>query len=275
MFDVLGDFTERATQIELTLPEASIEREIYRRIIDNIDAKEVWSLQDRYRAKLDHFISGDPTVDRGGPEKYFDIPLFISERVRAVLGLGLLNVPPMSILDIGVGPGHFAAICNALGHQTLGIDIETEYYAHLCLALGVERKICPVFRLERLPDFGKKFDLVTAIWICFDQLGEDARGHRIYWSLKDWRYLLQELFFNHISENGEIYFILNPQVNKVDPNQFDGDLLDAMEGVGAEVDRTIGSIRLKKGVFEKSRWSQKYPSIESLEFKPGTLLKSP
>lgn len=247
MYDVLGDFVKRAHEIELTLEEGSARRDLYRKTIDQIDPSEVAKIQEQYRARLTYFISGDPAVDRAGPEKYFDIPYFVASRTASVLDLGLGDSSiAKSILDIGVGPGHFATLCNALGHRTLGIDTECEFYPELCAALGVERRISPVYRLEKLPDFGRKFDLVTAIWICFDLLGNDERGHRIYWSLKDWRFLIEDLFEWQITDEGEIYFVLNMQVNRDGTNQYDSDLLDWAERVGAFIDRQLGTIRLRK-----------------------------
>ncbi|OYY33688.1 MAG: hypothetical protein B7Y57_29085 [Rhodospirillales bacterium 35-66-84] len=249
MHDVLGDFTQRANEIELTLPEGSRERELYRKIIDQIDPNKVARLQELHRAELTHYLSDDPRVDPSGPEKYVDIPFYISARIRSVLALGFADCQPKDILDIGAGPGHFGAICNGLGHRTLAIDVEFQLYEDLCEALGVERQVCPVYRQEKLSSFGKKFDIVTAIWICFDLIGKDDRGHRIYWSIKDWRFLVDDLFAHHIKDDGEIYFVLNFQLDKDGAGQYDRDLLDWFGSVGAAVDPPSGTIRLKKEIY--------------------------
>lgn len=249
MHDVLGDFTQRANEVELTLLEGSRERELYRKIINRIDPNKVARLQELHRAELTYYLSDDPKVDRSGPEKYVDIPFYISARMRSVLTLGFADCQPKDILDIGAGPGHFGAICNGLGHRTLGIDVEFQLYEDLCEALGVERQVCPVYRQEKLSSFDRKFDIVTAIWICFDLIGKDDRGHRIYWSIKDWRFLVDDLFAHHIKDEGEIYFVLNFQLDKDGAGQYDQDLLDWFESVGADVDRPSGTIRLKKETY--------------------------
>lgn len=245
-YDVLGDFAQRSNQIELTLKMDSAEQKLYRQVIDEIDPTGVEKLQESFLSDLQYFLSDSPNVDRAGPEKYFDIPYFIATRIRPILELDIINCAHKDILDIGVGPGHFAAICNSLGHRTLGIDVDCRYYAELCDALGVERNICPVYRFENLPDLGRKFDLVTAIWICFDQLGEDQRGHRIYWSNKEWKFFIEDLFGNHIKPNGAIYLVLNAQVGKDGASAFDSDFLDWACNVGAEVDRRNGTIFLRR-----------------------------
>lgn len=267
MYDVLGDFTKRAKEVEQTLEKDSARLALYRKAIEQIDASKVAQIQEQHRDQLTYFISDDPSVDRAGPEKYFDIPYFIGTRTASVLALGLGdNSTSKNILDIGVGPGHFATLCNALGHRTLGIDIDVQFYPELCEALGVERRIYPVYRLENLPNLGRKFDLVTAIWICFDLIGNDERGHRIYWSLKDWRFLIEDLLARHVTADGEIYFVLNKQVNKDGTTEYDSDLLDWAGTAGATVDRQSGTIHLRKGDYRSAG-----KSLDGKEHQPPLL----
>jgi cyclopropane fatty-acyl-phospholipid synthase-like methyltransferase len=98
-----------------------------------------------------------------------------------------------SVLDIGTGPGHFPLICKILGHHPLGLDMETEFYADCCKLFGIDRRTAQIRRQEPMPDFGRRFDLVTGIWITFDYIGYRQSGDRWYWNNSDWQFFFEDL----------------------------------------------------------------------------------
>lgn len=242
MYDVLGAFAERASEVERTIMPGSLRHNVYRRVIDSISPQKVSDAQRAFQGRLIQFNSEDPAIDKAGPEKYFDIPLFLADRIRSALSLNLVNASPKKILDIGSGPGHFGAVCNALGHEVLGIDVSHELYSRLCDVMGVKTRVCPVRRRKKLPDLGNKFDLVTAIWVCFDVLGVDDAGKQTYWSIEDWKFFVEDLFSNQVTDDGAVYLSLNLHAATKGGKEYNSELLGWCKKNGAATNTETGTI---------------------------------
>ncbi|MGH6980146.1 MAG: class I SAM-dependent methyltransferase [Stellaceae bacterium] len=156
--------------------------------------------------------------------KYLDCAYFIDHNLDVAEHLGLIGSPPMTILDIGAGAGHFAFVCAKFGHDVTAIDVEAALLDEIAAAMGVRRTVARVEPDTRLPDFGRKFDLVVAESTMFNMIGWTWRGpleHNLrmppyvpyrYWTLAQWRFLLADLIDNQLRFPGRIYFHLNCEI---------------------------------------------------------------
>ncbi|MDQ2860623.1 MAG: class I SAM-dependent methyltransferase [Pseudomonadota bacterium] len=230
----LDDYRERVEEIAKTLESNPQTLAIYRRVTDAVDPERVRHLQDKYAAQLADF---DPI----GIYKYADLPFWIGHKVTSARELGLDACAPKTILDIGMGAGHFAAVCQALGHTVVGTDISVPLYDDICEALQLDRRIEPTRHRTPLPDLGTKFDLVTTIWQVFHVLAYHPNGDRDHWSTEDWRFFLDDLARRHMRYPGAIYLHLNPNIGS-EGQAFDAALLEWSRQRGAKIDETWGKI---------------------------------
>lgn len=138
--------------------------------------------------------------------KYLDVEKHLKLNIERVQDLQLHRSPPQHVLDIGCGGGFFLFILQHLGHTGIGIDTdEIPMFTDLIELLGVERKIVTVRAFESLPDFGAKFDLITAFSTAFHgSVGQDWR-----WGVPEWEFFLDDLT-QHLAPGGRIFFGLNP-----------------------------------------------------------------
>lgn len=178
--------------------------------------------------------------------KYLDVPRYVLEKLLLAYELQLESGLPRRILDIGMGAGHFPLVCRFYGHEVIGIDIENALYAEIAECLGVARAIVPVRPLEALPEFGGTFDLITACEIKFNDK-PDRDGRRDYWSLAEWRFLLDDLLTNHLRYPGTLYLQLNVEQGRhplgYKRTGFNKELMSMAARNGARVDRRRGVIR--------------------------------
>src|SRR5689334_17865572 len=120
----LKDFGLRAAEIEGSLPDERL-RQIYRKTISSIDIDKVKAFQEKYGPVL-------KDVPPQSYEKYADLPFWIANKVHPAAFLNLDKRSPLDILDIGTGAAHFPAVCQALGHRVVGIDIDYRLYQDAC-----------------------------------------------------------------------------------------------------------------------------------------------
>lgn len=169
-------------------------------IVRKVDSRALEALREKYRYGLEHYMPD-------GPLKYLDLVAWTYRKLRLARRLGLDSGRPLTILDLGAGGAHFARVCRHFGHTVVSTDIHTEFYDDVAALLGVERTRASVEPGIVLPDFGCKFDLVTAIAIIFDQVQWNVR----YWSLDQWKFLLNDLLARQLRFPGRIYLELNRQ----------------------------------------------------------------
>jgi hypothetical protein len=163
-----------------------------------VTGQQIAAVQEKYKQELAEF--------KAGPLKFLDVPYWTFRQARLARTLGLEAAAPLSVLDLGTGGGHFPCVCHHLGHSTVATDIEVPIYDDIARVLDVRRTFSPVHADQPLPDYGRKFDLVTAIAINFHRIDIAAR---IYWSVEQWRFLFNDLIQNHLRFPGRIYFELN------------------------------------------------------------------
>jgi SAM-dependent methyltransferase len=159
-----------------------------RRFVFRRDAEKIIASIDRqtFQAIHDRYAFENPG---GGWTKYLDLKKWIGINLRRVHELDLDWGWRKHILDLGSGVGYFLYVCKWLGHDPLGLDIdEVPMYAEMIGMLGLQRVLCRVKAFEPLPDFERKFDLITAFMICFN-------GHKSpsLWGLSEWSFFLDDL----------------------------------------------------------------------------------
>ncbi len=69
---------------------------------------------------------------------------------------------------------------------------------------GLERVTWRIRAFQLLPDFGRKFDLITAFSSAFSRSEDESRG----WSIEEWEFFLDGLD-RHLKPGGEILVEIN------------------------------------------------------------------
>jgi SAM-dependent methyltransferase len=143
-----------------------------------------------------------------GAANFLDIVYWSYHKLNLARSFGLDTAPAMSIWDIGCGGGHFARICKYFGHNVVGTDQEHQVYGDIGAALEVERTIDLIIADKPTTDFGCKFDLITAMAVEFNHHFPRSKPPR-YWTLDQWRYLLNDLMARQLKYPARIYLDLN------------------------------------------------------------------
>ena len=214
-------------------------KKVFRTAADRIDAEEYALAQSKWRDRL---VDYDPKFIY----KYFDVCFWMKDKLERAKRLNLFDRPPLRILDLGTGAGHFPAVCAALGHEVIGLDVEVPLYTDLARLMKVDRRIFRLSPRQPLPDLGR-FDVITGVAVSFDSLGRDAHSVRRYWSLEDWAYLIRHLTQEHSRYPGRLYFELNFQVLADNTLRYNQPLLEACARAGAEILATKGRISFDVG----------------------------
>jgi len=238
-FEPLAPLVPRIAEVAATIADDA-QRALFHRVAGAIDPTAHQALQDKYRSAA---LTSDPTY----MYKYLDLAHWLKDKVARAFAMGLAEDPPLRILDLGTGAGHFLAVCNALGHQTVGVDLEFPLYVDLCALMGVDRRTWRVSPREALPETLGVFDLITAFQVKFDALGFDpARGH-LYWSLDDWDYFLRDVTGRRLRYPGALRLQLNSRLLADGTRERFGDVLAAFGAVGADVNETASEIAFRVG----------------------------
>ncbi|GAB4176142.1 MAG: hypothetical protein Fur0032_16040 [Terrimicrobiaceae bacterium] len=143
------------------------------------------------------------------PIKYLDARRQIERNLRRAEELGLHARPPLRILDLGCGPGYFVTVCQALGHNACGFDLdENPIFRDLVAAQGVRRITGRIEAGLPVPVDAKEgpFDLITAFAICFNNHHSEP-----LWGVKEWHGFLSDCATRLLSPGGEIVLKFNPK----------------------------------------------------------------
>jgi SAM-dependent methyltransferase len=188
------------------------------KITSTIDREKFREISERYR------------MENPGDEwpKYLEIERWMEINLKRVRDLGLDLGGRKRVLDIGCGTGYFLYICQYLGHDVLGMDLDVEPgFREMVDLLGVKRVIWRIEAYEALPDLGPKFDVIAAHMICFN-------GHKSdkLWKIPEWEFFLDDLAERHLEQGGQICLELN---REYDDSLYTPELKEYFEARGAEI----------------------------------------
>ena len=141
-----------------------------------------------------------------GIERDVDLDRWIGVNIRRICQLELDLSRPKRILDLGCGSGYFLYIAQLLGHSGVGLDMDRlPMFREITRLLGVRRVVQQIEAFRPLPNFGQKFDLITAFMICFN-------NHKMpgLWGVREWEFFLGDLK-KHLRPRGRIWLELNQE----------------------------------------------------------------
>jgi len=180
-------------------------RRFFNFLLTEVDAADYRRVQMRY---LDPKVI-DPNAD---VIKYLDPIIWFESKLRLAQSLGLDKKPPMRVLDLGTGPGHFPFVARFYGHDVTGTDLPV-------LARGAERPthiydaLCALYRVNRishmirpnipLEGLGGRYDLVTSFLAAFN-VDEKQRP----WTPDHWRFFLKSLKRDVLHDGGFVFMTL-------------------------------------------------------------------
>ncbi len=167
-----------------------------KRVIETIDPAAFEQIRQRYAV-------ANPGADW---PKYLDLERWIEINIRRIREVELDLSRPKRILDLGCGAGYFLYIAQLLGHSGLGLDIDRlPMFREITRLLGVHRTVQRIEPFRPLPDIGRKFDLVTAFMVCFND-------HKMpgLWKVPEWEFFLDDLA-KHLTARGRVWLELNQE----------------------------------------------------------------
>jgi len=167
-----------------------------KRVIETIDPVAFDQIRKRYAV-------ANPGADW---PKYLDLDRWIGINIRRIRQIELDLTRPKRILDLGCGAGYFLYIAQLLGHSGVGLDMDRlSMFREVTRLLGVRRVVQRIEALRPLPDFGQKFDLITAFMICFN-------NHKMpdLWKVSEWEFFLDDLA-KHLTPRGRVWLELNQE----------------------------------------------------------------
>lgn len=163
-----------------------------------IDNQRLREIQRRYAGSSDRYA------------KYADVEHWLKINLPRVEELKLERSPPKQILDLGCGAGFFLFLAKQSGHKCLGLDVGDFPLSNELIELfDVERVTWKIRAFQPLPDFGRKFDLITAFSTAFNRSEDESRG----WNPEEWKFFLDDLD-RHLKSGGEILLEINSGKDK-------------------------------------------------------------
>ena len=189
-----------------------------KRVIETIDPAGFEQIRRRYAV-------ADPGADW---PKYLDLDRWIRVNIRRIRQLELDLARPRQILDLGCGAGYFLYIAQLLGHSGVGLDMDRlPMFREITRLLGVRRVVQRIQAFRPLPNFGQKFDVITAFMICFN-------NHKMpgLWGVLEWKFFLDDLA-KYLKPRGRIWLELNQEY---DETFYTPELKEFFEKRGAKID---------------------------------------
>jgi SAM-dependent methyltransferase len=221
--------SERLTALKSVIGENHPDVSLVESMLTNVDQAKLLRL---FREYYDDGACG-----------FIDAVFWAYYKLQLARRLGLEGCAPKSIWDIGCGGGHFSLVCERLGHTVIGTDVKHIVFQEIASALGVVPIIDAITPDEPTTDFGGKFDVVVASQIEFDRLHPYTEPPR-YFSIEQWKFLLQDLMTRQLNYPAQIHIQLNYQ-QRQGGVVFDLELLRLCTKHGAEVSERSGIIDWK------------------------------
>ena len=188
------------------------------RVMQTIDREEFEEIRRTY------------AVDDPGEDwpKYLDLDRWIDINIRRVRRLDLDFGPPRRILDLGCGAGYFAYIAQLLGHRVMGLDVaDVPMFTDMTELFGIQRAVWRIEPFVPQLDLKRKFDLITAFMICFNN-----HKHADLWGVPEWNFFLDDLA-KHLAPSGRVWLELN---REYDGTCYTPELRELFERRGAKID---------------------------------------
>ena len=189
-----------------------------KRVIETIDPAGFEQIRRRYAV-------ADPGADW---PKYLDLDRWIGVNIRRIRQLELDLARPKQILDLGCGAGYFLYIAQLLGHSGVGLDMDRlPMFREITRLLSVRRVVQRIQTFRTLPNFGQKFDVITAFMICFN-------NHKMLglWAVPQWEFFLNDLA-KYLKPRGRIWLELNQEY---DGSFYTPQLKEFFQKRGAKID---------------------------------------
>ena len=173
-------------------------------LLAHIDQPQLREIQQRYASSPLNYA------------KYADIPRWLKRHVAKIQDLQLHRPPPRAILDLGCGGGFFLFIAQHFGHSGIGLDVdEFPLFRELTNLLAVPRVVWTIAPFQPLPEFDRKFDLITAFSTRFNRDPADVH----IWGVKEWNFLLDDLS-RRLQPGGQVFLEINSgKVNRYYPDE--------------------------------------------------------
>jgi SAM-dependent methyltransferase len=166
--------------------------------LDKIDNQRLHDIQRRYAGSSDRYA------------KYADVEHWLKINLPRVQELELDRSAPKQILDLGCGAGFFLFLARQFGHKCLGLDVGDFPLSNELIELfGLERVTWKIRALQPLPDFDRKFDLITGFSAAFNRSEDESRG----WNPDEWKFFLDDLE-RRLEPGGEILLEINSGKDK-------------------------------------------------------------
>jgi SAM-dependent methyltransferase len=161
--------------------------------------------------------------------KYADVAHWLEINLPRVRELKLDRSSPKQILDLGCGAGFFLFLAKQFGHRGLGVDVADYPLSNELIELfSVERVSWKIRAFEPLPNFARKFDLITAFSAAFNRNADETRG----WTADEWEFFLNDLD-RHLAPAGRILLEIN---SGKDGGYFSSEIREFFEKRGARID---------------------------------------
>lgn len=187
-------------------------------LLASVDAKELARIQQLSERENDTDVFWT---------KYLDVNKWLTLNARYAGELGLLEKPPKSVLDLGCGGGFFLVVCRKLGAKVLGVDLDKDIVLNEMIKLwGLKRLTWRIRAFVKLPEFGRKFDLITAFMICFN-----FPPRHPYWGPRQWDFFINDMA-DRLMPGGRLLLSLNKQP---DGKEYDDTLRAFFESRGGVV----------------------------------------
>ena len=168
---------------------------------------------------------------------YEDAAYWIGINVERAQDLWLDRTPPLRILDLGCGAGYFLYVCRFFGHEAVGLDTDEEpLFRGTTELLNVHRVISRIHPRVPLPDFGDKFDLVTAHRVCFHRITRAENGEWNEWTPAEWNFFINDIRTRFLKPNGRLLLDFNLRPNGA--SFFTNELRDPFLSQGARIFRS-------------------------------------
>ena len=147
-------------------------------------------------------------------ERDFDYDKYIDDfDVR--FGSSLVNYSRISkknsttVLDIGTGMGYLPYIFKHNGYDVTCFDMAgcAEIFNRSCEILGIKKVDFTINKYVNIPNFNKKFDIVNASLVTFNQHRETE-----IWLKDEWLFFLNDIYNHQLNDNGILYLGFNSEI---------------------------------------------------------------